>query len=444
MSVVNLFTAKRTQLLSDPKYQSIADAFGKSFNEHTRDALTPISQQRPPYDPYQIEQFLADISTLIDRCLVYQRQYIDLDTLATKTMFDDKLFLDQADSLKSIELAESIEEQRRAERTQQAIAAGKFWTSSGDRWLALAEVAGNDEAIKGEMDRKKAVRLKWDYLQTYMAEFRERYKAPGNSFNWEERADRILTFYRADIREAYQKARATQKALDSICGLSTSLPELKSSDILKDLVVWNREAITQFEIFREADIEFEMTVFIRQPTADGSRLKSDAEFEEVMRGAGEITLDLSDYFPASPAAQFLRVRGVGMSMSMSGNLSADLHRLKLYRLSAIVFPPSVREFFPSTVSASTALPSPTWVPRSPSIVSNVSITDPSTPVRYVTGVNINNVDPRGIWKIKVSRNLGYPDTERRQLSPEVTDIKLHLLLAGQLSADLARWSNAGF
>ncbi len=426
----NLYTMRRKELMSEPSYQW-PQLFETVFNERSKAYILNV-QSDPPYDPFQVEDLLADISKLLDRCLVYRREYEQLDTSAVKAVMDDQLFLNQLGSLKSLELAESIERQRIAERTQHALAAGRFDKNGGWRYMALAAVASSDEALKGEGERKSAVADKWKHLEEYMQTMRQRFEAPGNSFNFSDRLSRLLKFYESDLIEAYQRARAAEKGLRLVFGINSPLPDLRVSDrILDDLVAWNRKSIDLLDVQLEQDSDFEITVYVRQPNGTGKRLITEAAYETAIKGNGELLLDLKDYLPPAAAAKALRVKGVGMSMSYAGNLKEDLHTIKLYRASAVVFPPnSIDPFSPGELGRK---------PRPACILTNISLTDPNSSIRYLTGVNVNNIDPRGEWRIRVSKTLGYPDASERIRNESVLDIKLHLWLAAHTSADPTNW-----
>ena len=72
------------------------------------------------------------------------------------------------------------------------------------------------------------------------------------------------------------------------------------------------------------------------------------------------------------------------------------------------------------------------------IVSHASIYEPSR-IEYKTSPSINNIDPRGIWKIRMARNVLFPASNLRSISEAIADVKIHLLLVGRLSNDINHW-----
>ena len=241
----------------------------------------------------------------------------------------------------------------------------------------------------------------------------------GGSLNFKDRLDRLQALLVEDVHEAYQKAFAASLGLKAVFGINLPMPVI-DAHFLDGLLAWTRAAIRQLEIDQQDDVEFEHIVYLVQPRGDNALtgVTSSAAYVTNMApgGNGELIVDLSRYFDS--ALGRIWVRGVGLSTSDVDPINPS-HRL--YRLSAQVFPPPVKNLF-------SAMPTAT-LERCPVILTNISITDPTVPVRMYRGANVTNIDPAGTWIIRVNGTLGFPGNRAsaRDTKNEIKDLKLHLI-----------------
>jgi hypothetical protein len=412
---------------------------GSTLDDVIFSAVTTASTATNHYDPYRVEQLLADVSRLLDRTFSYRKQGYDLDIAATTWALDYQLFEDQLARQVALEQQTYVGTQRQIERDAQGKALAAFGAATNDALApGFMEVAsGNHDscavAADGETGRQGLVQAKWDRLQQYQTDLQGRHTFPGGSLNYAERLGRLQKLLVEDVVEAYQKAFAAQLGLKAVFGIDlagTPTP-FPAPDIgfLDGLLSWTRQAIRQLEIDQQDDVEFEHIVFLVQPRGDNkiSGVTSPTQYANDMSpgGTGVLNVDLTHYFDSAPLGR-IWLRGVGMSTSHQYPFVPEQ---SLFRLSAQVFPPSVTNLFDSSGSP---------VPRSPMILTNIAITDPAIPVQMLRGANLNNVDPRGLWTIIVNDTIGFPNNGNlTRNAGHITDIKLHLQLCArpQKSAD---------
>src|SRR5262245_1912511 len=101
-------------LLRDRRFPWL-NFFDRLLDDDIRNALDPIATALPRYDGYQVDDLINDVSRLLDRCLVYRREYTELEATAVKAAMDYDLFTKTLNVNRDIEKSEWIEQQRRAE-----------------------------------------------------------------------------------------------------------------------------------------------------------------------------------------------------------------------------------------------------------------------------------------------------------------------------------------
>jgi hypothetical protein len=410
------------------------------------DTVSKITAE-PPFDAYQFEGILSAIGGLLDRCLVYRREMLDLEEKATRRALEYRLFSEQMEPQKSIELAASIEAQRNIERSGQARAAREFGKAGKNEFVAngLRETASSSSesfnvAFAAEKERKAAVTAKWVALEKYQQALEARHSTSGNALNYEQRFNRIRAFFVEDLKLAYQKIRCLEKGADKFFDIKSPLKPpfagVTSDGIgyLDYLVLYVRDLINQVEIEKEHEIEFEHTVYLHQGRwlADGTvfiRIPDQATWISYLEpnGTGLIPFDLSqNEFPSSLSR--LRISALGLSWASP---DPDKTSEKLKGFSAVVFPPQALNLFSGSMQN-----------RKPIILENFGLTDRST--KLTAYDSINNVSPSGAWRIQMSSNVGYPDiTPRRRFGNDAAsfkDLKLHLRLKAVASSDASQWT----
>lgn len=436
MTVIDWQTTKRRLMDgTDAQFKWLPDS--PPIDDVIFAALKKVEHVACPYDPYRVEPLLQDIGRLLDRIFSYRKEGYDLDIAATTAALDYKLFMDQLPIQIELEQAIHVGKQREIEREAQAKAASAFEAVSQSHELAAAfkeSAAGsrdsNAEAVSGESVRRKLVQEKWRLLEDHQRVLQQRHALEGGSMNFKGRLERLLKLLREDVKDAYLKARAAERGLKHVFGINLSLPPLGKS-FLEDFLIWTRQAIRTLEIEQLDNIDFEHIVYLAQPRGDGKPSGVVNDYAQKMASASDGTLEvnLKSYFDSIPLGAHLWTRGVGLSFSHN-NPSVPQHRL--YRLSAQIFPPPVKDLFSSNQNST--------IPRGPILLTNVAITDPNQTVKMHRGPEINNIDPRGSWIIKVNSTLGFPNDgthTRNQL--DTPDIKLHLLLTARPKKSAADW-----
>ncbi len=179
-----------------------------------KQVTSPSATNIPPYDPFLLEVNISNASTLLDRCLIYRKEMYDLEEQGVRRVLEYTLYDNQRDAQRTLELAENIEEQRKAERDGQAAASAIFATAkdnvlaTGFKAIADATESSADTAWQYERDvRKKAVLTKWNALDEYQQTLEARHLTPGNALNYKERRSRVQKLLERDALNAFLRLR---------------------------------------------------------------------------------------------------------------------------------------------------------------------------------------------------------------------------------------------
>lgn len=423
--VISLASVRADQ----PKYPWLTPLV-VSLDSITATELRPVADKDPMFDPYQVEDHLEEITRLLDNCLAYRREIQDLQSLATKSALDYELFTKQVSSAKQLEIAKGVKDQLEAVRPHYNNAATGF-AEAGEKALATASFVGAEKGIIWEEQRARLIQEKWDLVEQYQSALSARHSEKGNSLNYVDRFNRVLDFYKEDIKQAYALARAvvagiriiTTDNLTSV-DLKADLPDLSDDNYLDKLVFWCRSLARRMNYFHSHDAQSEITIPLRNLSA----LKTNFSDQMKDGGAGELIFDLSSYFP--PGMRCLRLKGVALSYGAANPAEASLRYMQV---AGLVVPPSTLDPFG-------AAPNDKTVPRHPLLVEAV-LGDKMVPPRYVTSPNFNNISPKGQWTVLVSKKVTKSDEKDRPARTEalIQNINLHLLLASQTTL-----SNDGF
>jgi hypothetical protein len=408
-----------------------------TIDDVIRKAIGDEAKQLCHYDAYRVEKLLADISRLLDRIFSYRKEGYDLDIAATTWALEYQLFKDQLDRQISLEQLAYVGEQREKERDAQKKAADAFAVvnhplAQGFSEAASGSSASSGIAVQGESDRRNVVKLKWDRLSKHQDDLELRHKLPGGSMNFIDRLDRLQGLLVEDVQEAYQKAVAARAGLKALFGIDLPFPAVDDNRFLDKFLSWTRLVIRQLEIDQQDDVEFDHIIPLVQLQGDGklSGVIAPAIYMTAMNpnGDGKLTVDLTNYFTPAPLGK-MWLRGVGLSFS-DADPSQETHRL--YRLSAQVFPPPAQDLF-------SQMPNNT-IPRTPILLSNISMTNPNEPAKIYRGPNIDNLDPRGTWTVKINSTLGFPNVGRQtRNAASIPDIKLHLAICARPEKSIDKW-----
>ncbi|WP_375160232.1 hypothetical protein [Bradyrhizobium sp. RDT46] len=387
-----------------------------SLDATTSSYLKPSENKDPNHDPYQVEDNLEESSRLLDNCLAYRKEIYELQALATKTALEYELFAKQLEAQKTLEMNEGALKQLNAARPHYVNAVA----ATGDpilKGIANAHLATTNSSIEWEATRREAVTTKWTQLQQYQQALSSRHTDPGNALNYVERFNRVLALYKEDVIDAYNLARAAAAGIKILTSeANPDVPQLNDKDYLDRLVIWNRGAVKMYNEFRRDDCQSEITIPLKSlsKTNYAEHMKED--------GPGELIVDLSDYFP--PGMKHLRLKGVGVTFSTSAPETAAL---RFQQVAVLVVPPNTRDPFGSAPAENT-------IPRRPLLL-EAMIGDKTSPVRYSSSVDLNNISPKGEWRVFVSKKMTVSDNGERPKRSEtkVANVQLHLLVTSQNS-----------
>jgi hypothetical protein len=436
------YVTKRSSLVVDPRFPWL-ESFRETLGSEIANELPPITHKIPRYDWYQVEDLINDVSRSLERCLVYRREYNELEGAAIKAALDYELFQNTLRSNQFLERADWIKKQRELENKAQLTAKAAFDQENsalpqGFSAISEGSAASTQVVLDNEPARLEAIDTKWQELSDYQDTLASAHSVPGHPLNFGDQADRAKAFFLDELKEAYEKARCVDKGIFTVYKFNPPVglpdPFVKPEFFLDDLIIWLRSLIRDLELIKLKDIEFEHVISGHQPTVkrgglvkDYVRAVSEPNWIEAsqIHGSGKLEFDVDKHFdPQIGEIKLLRVKGIGLSMSVE---LGDPNRYA--RTSAIVFPPEVDSPFEAKK-----------VPRTPIIIENICKTDPSQAVRFTSPPSVINLEPRGKWVVQMSTNIGFPDLDPRGRPRPMLDIKLHFLLSGQPEPNHARWS----
>jgi hypothetical protein len=412
----------RQQILSR-KYRWLENAIVVADDEIQK-KLEELSSKTPPYDLFQVEALLSEISEGLDRCLAFRKECQEYEVSATMYALEYELFADQVDALQELENTDSLQAQRLAEAAAHKNAVTAFEGDNQELTAGLKEVSrGLSEAAKiaGNWEAKKAtfVAKKWDALRSYHKALRERHSAPGCALNFEERIARALPLLLDELTCAYWKARSAEAGLQQIFGIGTA--PLAACRTLDGLVTWVRDAIEKLSIHKEKESSFLHVVMMMKAYKKGSA--SVMPWPDYLNVIGEdqtgrFEFDLANHLPKHFGRA--RVKSIGLSYSRDANVDLTNPNNSRHALSGVVIPPPQKN---SIIGADQA--------RNAIVISRFGIFKPDAPPEMVAAPSINNIDPKGKWAIIVGQIDDYPDNQTdRWRGKGFADIRLHLQLAG--------------
>lgn len=387
---------------------------------------------QPRYEPLHFEYLLDDFAGLLDRCIQYRRDAMELEIQAVRAFADYDLFQ------KTYPLERELEMRSLAVATHQSEAVGfdraaKVFEAAADaplasgmaanmrtRSAAASLTAASAEAASALIDEKYTARA------AYQEAYHQRHAEPGNAHNYAERAERVLTLLAEDLNDAWAKAEAIAVGYEAI--FKTATPPLPpvSSAALDRLVAWGREIIRDVALLTQDEVEYDLIVPLTQgwkgndlaPLMTPQDLKaiidSDANCKHI-----DFKLDGVFFNQAR-----VRLRGVELSFGnrsstfVNGVRSSDL--MVNYVLRATIFTPEQR-----------VGDNPPYR-RPPVILGSVPNYVQLKNLKQGGALECFNVNPIGAWTIfleaaAVSDNGDVTRIEDGWLRAQVIrDLKLHL------------------
>ncbi len=435
----------RSTLLAGARYPWL-QPFDQTFDDRIADYLSDLLHEHAnPYDPMPVEDLVSDVSAILNRCMLYRREIYDLEAQAVRQALDYELFTKQWSILKDLDLADQIEKGRAIDQTTQK-AASKEFSHAEDPGLAAgfsklteggAMVAA--EAVAGEQNRKNLVTQKYQLLRDYQGALESRHISPGNALNFGERLERLLRFVRQDIRIAYLKVEAAEVGLVDVFGIARPAPKPDAPQLIDLLVNWARAASEDLAASTSRETVFERVFSLRVKV-------TEAEYQEGTRpgGAGFLLFSLdTDFFPLNAQVdpnfgQRYRPRLLGLAASFAAR-DFDDPKVRQQRLTIALFPPSpLLDIGPYR---GLVIPEP----RPPVVLSNVGITNPELPPRWVLPESAKNIDPsaRYPWALCVSTEAGSPNAGTPvDFDPaQIIDIRIHVLVGMRAVTDFGEWKH---
>jgi hypothetical protein len=212
------------------------------------------------YDVYRYENLLSDVTTLLDKCLAYRREFNDLAASAVRQAMEYSLFKAQKDFLEQLEIAPWTKDIRQLDAAGQTSTAAAFGTAThplsvGFQESAKANSAVSAKAVDAECSRQGLVRSRWKAFIAYQEGLEGRHETPGHPLNYAQRAVRVRKYLLADFEEAILKGLSAARGLEIVHGISHPLDFAGVDSALDNFTFWVRALITELERKTDKDIE---------------------------------------------------------------------------------------------------------------------------------------------------------------------------------------------
>lgn len=411
--------------------------------------IADLEPRDNPYLPNQVERLLDDVGGQIDRALRYRDTIYSYQERAVTASMELAAAGKAAIHLEQIQraawlgaqytAAKAVEENIAAFGDEQpkdgggAKGAGNKPTDGegaiglDDKFAQLtvtrarASIAVAEAVLSGDADRRALVDQYWKDEQTRRQLLADRYTTPSGSLNFKEKSDQYIALLKNDFGKIYNKCRAIRTGISDIYGVNVpdpvAPPEKDSTnDMLTQLTLWQRNCIESINQLRLDETEFEHTISLRnRPDADNPFF-TKAAYENVLGPGGDLTLalDLRNHFPT--ALERLRVTAVGITITSDHtgkNAEGEADRASYLKVA--VFPPTSAEN----------------VNRRPLLFDGVSSFSGLGYSRMRSGPQIENIDPKGVWTIRLG-DFFYRLTIGEKVSfNNVINVQLHLRLRAQ-------------
>ncbi|WP_143348625.1 hypothetical protein [Ensifer adhaerens] len=426
------------------EFPKTLEEFEHTIGFHISSKISEISNEIPRHDYVQVEFLLRDCSRVLERCLAYRREYLDLDARAVARAAELKLFRLQRPILEAIESQGETQGVFEAENNGYISAETAFRSDVSALGKGFAEaysgMKGTLQARRGlEESRLQLISQKWQNLAAHEDSIEAKSATTGHSLNYGDRARRVREFLIDDVTEAFLKSKAVNAGLKYLFGTEDSLPAPHSpdgsvnEDYLDELVDWCRRSVRNLETFTDRDIDVRYIVPVIGRRLSESNAKqfvttvTDAAYKSAFasNSTTNLEIDLTNFFP--PQIKKLRLRSVGISVVRADD---DKPAGRALRYNAILFPPEIPDPF-SVLGGSIA--------RVPVLLTSIT-TDES--VEMAEGTNTNNINPAGIWRLAIGTTVltrGTNSPSKNAMTP--LDLRLHLTISCQPSASLADWKD---
>ncbi|MBX9615590.1 MAG: hypothetical protein K2X25_08345 [Caulobacteraceae bacterium] len=413
----------RARLVHTSSWMSV---FQDNLDVAVSDALGQLSQSdfKRAFNSYHLDELIDSAIDLIDRIVVYRRDAIELDGLAIKYAAEHKLFLDTFDLDAEIQQKALGWEQASFQRSANESAVNEFRSAADPLGLGLAcqsdgSAKAADITHRNETERSRLMREKADLVKAYRLELHRRHTLPGQALNFAERYTRVLNLLLEDVRYLYVQSLSLSRGVKAIYGIDWQVPAISPSNYIDTLLGWFRALSREVDLHRDREVQETLIATALQGSPlHGVPYMTAAEFGAAMasNGSGEVSFDLANDLPGQGHVRTLAV-GIAFIFEMSDPSTRDNRRV--FRATADVEAPKQR-----IVGQVGQSPSPIRVRIGGvgSLYQDKMITE--------EGVSIRNLDPRGIWKVRVQPWLIGPEIKPFPRRPPVlADIVLSIRIA---------------
>lgn len=226
-----------------------------NLDKYLREIASPLYDDPKifKFDPYQYESLLADVSSSLDRCLVYRREFNDLVASAVRQAMEYQTFNELKNANETLEAAPWILDLKNLDAQGQGVIADKFGAgtqTSLTRGFAASSKSARDVSLLGvdaERGRQDLVKKRWTQMSKFQDDLMARHETPGHPLNFGERSARVRNFLTDDFLDAIIKALTVREGLKAVYNFDLDKEWLKSQQPLDDFVKWTRKAVRMLE-----------------------------------------------------------------------------------------------------------------------------------------------------------------------------------------------------
>jgi hypothetical protein len=435
---------KRIADLSKTKGYKWLSVFEIGVNDRLVNRVTEIWDKSSPYDAYLVERNLSEVGRHLENMIAYRNQILTFEESSVRAALDFELFKQNADRLQRLDVAEwhagqsklESDEQKTASQFFAGVDSGVEPLAKGFSSVSAAAARVASQRNTDELKRIADVKAKWITIREYQNEIEARFNMPGHVMNLPDRAAKLQTLLLDEVEVAFQKSKTIASAvavLFDMTGYSVELPRpAAGTDYLNEWLLWHKGLSRGIAIASQKEVESEVSIGFTQTTSYGSQPMKDADF--IAKLNGDLLLELDTTILFTDSFQYLKLKGVGISFGAEKAALNDDPSYKYVYCKAIVFPPTVEDLVFKDKNR--------LLRREPMIFDKVSLTDPNTKNGgFFRGANIENIDPRGLWKIKIPNFIGWTGHSMRKVSEMMTDLRLHFLVQSRPKNTPADWAS---
>ena len=217
------------------------------------------------------------LSRSLDKILSLRSAANELEDKAVRQALEYQLFTDNSEVIKSLEEAQWIAGQRKAEIENQAKTSNAFSSSTdeladGFATAAIASQKSSELGYEGEKVRNGLVSEKWKNIIAHQVALQSRHTQPGHALNYKERGERVRALLRQELVTSYQRAQAVYSGLKQVFNIDEPLPKLSENGYIDDLVLWARKIVKALALRKEKETVFEHVISLTAPMRKKNRM----------------------------------------------------------------------------------------------------------------------------------------------------------------------------